>query len=109
MTQQYQTLKYEMPRLHATAVPQKQTNKNCLKTLKPLLSKGRGRGEIGKHKGLKIPRPYGLVGSSPTARTIKRSCRAFDPPEGVSKHCVVVAPVAQFIPRRESPRAPSVG
>ena len=28
-----------------------------------------GRGEIGKRKGLKIPRPYGLAGSSPAART----------------------------------------
>ena len=98
MTQQYQTLKYEMPRLHATVVPQKQINKNCFKTLKPLLSKGCGRGEIGKHKGLKIPRPYGLVGSSPTARTIKRSCRAFDLPEEVSRQCVVVAPVTHLYP-----------
>ena len=61
MTQQYQTLKYEMPRLHATAVSQKQINKICLKTLKPLLSKGRGRGEIGKHKGLKRGYITGLV------------------------------------------------
>ena len=29
----------------------------------------RGRGEIGKRKGLKIPRPQGLAGSSPAART----------------------------------------
>ena len=28
-----------------------------------------GRGEIGKHKGLKIPRLKGLAGSSPAART----------------------------------------
>ena len=28
-----------------------------------------GRGEIGKHKGLKIPRPKSLAGSSPAART----------------------------------------
>ena len=28
-----------------------------------------GRGEIGKHKGLKIPRLNGLAGSSPAART----------------------------------------
>ena len=44
----------------------------CLKSLvrvKPLLSKGCGRGEIGKHKGLKIPRAKVLAGSSPAART----------------------------------------
>ena len=28
-----------------------------------------GRGEIGKHKRLKISRPHGLAGSSPAART----------------------------------------
>ena len=34
-----------------------------------------GRGEIGKHKGLKIPRLHSLVGSSPTARTNKQRRR----------------------------------
>ena len=109
MIQQYLILNHEMTRLYVTNVAQELENGNFLKALKALLSKGRGRGEIGKHKGLKIPRPYGLVGSSPTARTIKRSCRAFDPSEGVSRHCVVIAPVAQFISQRKSPRAPSIG
>ena len=42
-----------MTRLYVTTVAQEVENKHCLKTLKPLLSKGCGRGEIGKHKGLK--------------------------------------------------------
>tara|TARA_R110002020_G_scaffold194845_1_gene395763 strand:+ start:80 stop:547 length:468 start_codon:yes stop_codon:yes gene_type:complete len=61
MTQQYQTLNHEMTRLYGTNVAQELENKHCLKTLKALLSKGCGRGEIGKHKGLKTSYITGLV------------------------------------------------
>ena len=61
MTQQYQTLNHEMTRLYVTNVAQELENKHCLKTLNALLSKGCGRGEIGKHKGLKTRYLTGLI------------------------------------------------
>jgi len=61
MTQQYQILNREMTRLYVTNVAQELENKHCLKTLKALLSKGCGRGEIGKHKGLKTATLTGLI------------------------------------------------
>ena len=48
------------------------TKTNPFESAKSMLSMAftnRGRGEIGKHKGLKIPRLKGLAGSSPAART----------------------------------------
>ena len=38
-----------------------------------------GRGGIGRHKGLKIPRPIGHAGSSPAVRTISDGARFMTP------------------------------
>ena len=82
MTQQYQTPNHYLVMFLVTFWSLNVRIFTCIKALKALVSSGCGRGEIGKHKGLKIPRPHGLAGSSPAARTIKRSGGAFNPPEG---------------------------
>ena len=53
MTQQYQTVNRYVVTFLVMFWSLKLRITTCLKALKPLLSKGCGRGEIGKHKGLK--------------------------------------------------------
>ena len=68
----FQTLEIIIGTICGTVLAQntaKLVGTKSLVGLKALLTKGCGRGEIGKHKGLKIPRLNGLAGSSPAART----------------------------------------